>query len=258
MRITLDSNNAKQYNALTAVGVRFRVVMHFSAFRFLVFVCTAALCLTVGCRDDSGRGKGYNLLDTSKNTRRDTPRPPRVTPADDPARRVSDALQRAGDPEKRRASQQLIPYAVCLTVVAVVVGGLLYWQTRLRKRAEWELNDPMALVQELNFVHQLSEPEKKWMKELAERNALPNPLKIFVEPKFLLEAWEDISFNPERPMIRRLLSRLFEITVQGPGSDSAVSSNATTQAPGNVNPSVNNLSASTFSEVGGSSVRSTG
>ena len=237
--------------------------MNSSAFRFFVFACVAILCLTTGCRDDSARGKGYNLLDTSKNTRRDPPRPPRVTPADDPTKRIAEAIrQQAGDPEKRRASQQLIPYAVCLTVVAVVVGGLLYWQTRLRKRAEWELNDPMALVQELNFVHQLSEPEKKLMKELAERNALPNPLKIFVEPKFLLEAWEDISLNPERPLVRRLLARLFEITVQGSETDSAVSPNTTIQGSGTVNLavgnfSVGNLSVGSPSNVSGSSAGST-
>ena len=237
--------------------------MNSSAFRFFVFGCVAALCLTVGCRDDSARGKGYNLLDTSKNTRRDTPRPPRVTPADDPSRRVSEALQRAGDPEKRNIGRTMTPYAVFLAAAATVIVGLLYWQQRRRKRAEWELNDPMALVQELYFVHQLSEPEKNLMKELAEQNALPNPLKLFVEPKFLLEAWEDIALAPERPLVRRLLSRLFEITVQGAGTDSAVGSNVTTLGSGNVSPSAGNLSARPLSDVrnssaGGSSAQSTG
>ena len=186
--------------------------MNVSAFRFVVFVCIAALCLMVGCRESTG--KGINLLDMSKN-KRDTPKReiPRV--ADDSAKRITEALRQAGDHEKKGTAQAFAVFSLILVGVSAVVGGLLYWQMRLRKRAEWALNDPMALVLELNFVHQLSEQEKRFMKDLSDRNALTSPLQLFVEPKFLLEAWTDDSSDSERSTVQHLLSKLFELTPEG-------------------------------------------
>ena len=73
----------------------------------------------------------------------------------------------------------------------------------------------MALVKELSVVHKLTEQEKKLMQEVSNRNALPSPLQLFVEPKFLLEAREDDSFIAAQPAVRRLLSKLFDIGAEG-------------------------------------------
>ena len=103
-------------------------------------------------------------------------------------------------------------YGMFFVVVAIVVGCLIYWQVLSQKKMDWEMNDPKALVQELNYVHQLSEQEKHVMQELSDKNALPSPLKLFVEPDFLLKALESDSFTPARSTVRQLLSKLFDIT----------------------------------------------
>jgi len=105
-------------------------------------------------------------------------------------------------------------YGFFFAFVAVVIAGLVYWQVWKRKKTEWEVNDPMALVKELNFVHQLSEQEKQLMRELSENNSLPSPLKLFVEPKFLLDALESDTFFDVQPSVRQLLSKLFGITTE--------------------------------------------
>ena len=192
--------------------------MNFSAFRFFLFACVAALCLTLGCRDDSSQAQNerINIFSrrNSSSPKKDTPRA-----TDDSARRITEALRSATDHEKKGTFKATVVFGCILAGVGGVVGGLLYWQFRMRKRVEWELNDPMALVKELTFVHQLSEQEKNLMQNLADRNALSSPLNLFVEPKFLLEAWEDIAPDLERPLVRRLLSKLFEITVEDADSD---------------------------------------
>ena len=140
-------------------------------------------------------------------------------------------LQNAGDPEKRGAGRYGVMYYILLFgVLTVLIAGLVYWQRLRREQMEWALSNPMALVGELSFVHKLSEQEKKLMLEVSNRNALPSPLQLFVEPKFLLEAWEDDSFVSVQPVVRRLLSKLFDIVTEG-GENTAMLSgmNSVTQ-----------------------------
>ena len=187
--------------------------MNCSAFRIFVFVCVVALCLSIGCREEKKEGN-INIFErksTNTDRRREVQRSD-----DDQLRRVTEALQRTTDPEKRKESITLMPYVILLSAAAVIVAGLVYWKVLRQKWAAWELNDPMALVQELNYVHQLSEQEKRFMQDLSGKNMLSSPLKLFVEPKFLLEAWEDDSLDSNvRPSVRCLLSKLFEITPEG-------------------------------------------
>ena len=187
--------------------------MNFSAFRLLLFMCIVILCLPCGCREKSPKsGEGINIFDMPRTSKRDNQR---SAENDASARRITEAVRQAADHEKKGTSKAIVVFGIIVAAVAAVAGGLVYWKIWHQKQIEWELNDPMALVKELNFVHQLSEQEKKLMQELAERNALPSPLKLFVEPKLLLEAWEDITFDPERPLVQHLLSKLFEITPEG-------------------------------------------
>jgi hypothetical protein len=136
--------------------------------------------------------------------------------------KITQGMRQAVDHEKKGTSRAALYYGIFFVGMAVIIGGLVYFQIWRRKQTEWELNDPMALVKELDWVHQLSDPEKRFMQELSTKYALPSPLKLFVEPKYLLEAMESDSFISARSLVRRLLSKLFDITPEGntatPGS----------------------------------------
>jgi len=131
------------------------------------------------------------------------------------ARRIEKAFQNSIDPEAKETGRTALYFAALLAGVAVIVAGYFYCKAWLQRREEWALNDPMALVQELNTVHQLSEQEKRLMQELSTKNSLASPLKLFVEPKFLLECRDNDSFAFSRPTARALLSKLFDITSEG-------------------------------------------
>ena len=194
-----------------------------NSLRFFVFVGAVALCLVTGCSDNSSQSKkkGFNLLNPDKS-KSNTERIPRKVDSDY-ARQITQALQQAGDPDKKDPGGALMHYGMFLGVLAVVVAGIVFWQIWRRKRAEWEVNDPMALVRELYLIHQLSDKEKRLMQEIATKNSLPSPLKLFVEPKFLLDAWETDPSSSSRLTMRMLLSQLFDIALEGRES-SAVSS----------------------------------
>jgi hypothetical protein len=187
-----------------------------SALRFLVFVCVAALCLTNGCRNSSSQEsqeKKINLFNMKRNS---APGPDISRQEDERTRRILQGFRDAGNPDVKREGlgQALWHSTLLLAVIAVVIAGLFYWQKWQEKRMEWEVNDPMALVHELNFVHQISEPDKRLMQELSKKNAMSSPLKLFIEPKFLLAAWDDDSFISSRSSVERLLSKLFDITTE--------------------------------------------
>jgi hypothetical protein len=95
-----------------------------------------------------------------------------------------------------------------------LISGLIYWRLHIRRRLEREISDPLFLVQELNNAHQISPQEKRLMLDLAADNALPNPLTLFVEPRFFLDAREKASYASSREIIESLLLRLFSIEVK--------------------------------------------
>jgi len=130
---------------------------------------------------------------------------------DDRIKRIGNSFQKGLSGDKPQQNQMLVNLAIFLGVAAMMISGFLGWQLWRRKRMERMLNDPMFLVHELNSAHQLSEPEKRLMKELSEKNSLPTPLKVFVEPKFLLDAWDNDTFTASQPILQQLLSKLFDI-----------------------------------------------
>jgi hypothetical protein len=184
--------------------------------RFLVFPCVVALCLTTGCRDSSSQAPEKTRLNVFDLKRSTGPKQDVQRQETERERRILQGLQRAGDPEAKKIGffQALWHSTLLLAVTAVVIAGLVYWHTWRKKRAEWEVNDPMALVKELVFVHQLSEPEKRLMQELTKKNALSSPLNLFVEPKYLLAAWDDDSLDSSRSSIHSLLLRLFDTATE--------------------------------------------
>jgi len=152
-----------------------------------------------------------NLFDRNPNTpRREIPWEAQRTSSED-MQRTSRSFQRAFDSDPRQTRREFLYYGIFLLVTAIGVAGFLGWQVWQRKRTERELNDPMFLIYELNSIHQLSEQEKRLMQELSERNSLPSPLKLFVEPKFLLDACESETFASYQTTARQLLSKLFDI-----------------------------------------------
>jgi len=195
-----------------------RLAFQRTGVHFLVLACAIpALCLIAGCSKDSpqsAKKEGYNLLRPDRSnttpTRRDIQRPA----SNERIERLAKELQKEFSPSVEQTSRDFLYFGTFLAGVVLISVALVYWQLWKRNRAEWELNDPMALLKELNYVHQLSDAEKRFMQELSELNTLPTPLKLFVEPKFLLEAWENDTHVTARSSVRRLLSKLFDITVE--------------------------------------------
>ena len=180
----------------------------FSLSLFL-FVCLGAALSLPAVPLKSAQTQSINLFDMSKN--KDVPRQEEHRIGDEESvQRVKELFQ-AIDPTKRKGSQETWHFVVFLGGLAVIAAGLFYWQQWQRKRVERELNDPLFLVYELNTAHQLSDQEKRLMQELSEKHSLPTPLTLFVEPKFLLDAWENETFASSQPTVQKLLSKLFNI-----------------------------------------------
>jgi len=191
------------------------------AFRFFVFVCFGTMLSLPAFLLESvqAQEKKVNIFER-RNTnvpKRDAPR----TVDNEQINRVSRSLQKAFDSDPQRTSQTFLYFGTFLGGLAILSAGLVYWQMWRQKRMERELNDPMFLVYELSSAHQLSEQEKRVMQALSEKNSLPTPLKLFVEPRYLLDAWESDTFASSHREIRLLLSKLFDIIKEG-GENSTV------------------------------------
>jgi hypothetical protein len=181
---------------------------------FITVFVTASLCLAVAEIAFAQEKENWNMFNRKRTTNAPPPKIQRqVENRNIP---VVIGLQNAADPEKREAGRYgKVYYVLFFGAFTVLVVGLVYWQQLRRKQMEWALNNPMALVKELSFVHKLTEQEKRLLQEVSNRNALSSPLQLFVEPKFLLDAWEDDSFVSAQPVVRRLLSKLFDIATEG-------------------------------------------
>ena len=198
--------------------------MKFSTFCIFIFAgfLSAACCFP----------SNLSAQDTSpnKNFLKGNPRAPKQEiqrNASDDARRAFRSISQALDQSTKQSGKAFLYYCAGFTVLAIIIAALVYWQILKRKQLERELNDPKCLVRELNLAHQLSEPEKRFMQELSAQHALPTPLTLFVEPKFLMDAWENDAYTSSRPTVRRLLSKLFEISVgAGESSSFLIKSNA--------------------------------
>ena len=182
--------------------------------RFVIFVAMLlTLCLLPGCLQRPGGGEGRNLFDQSTPTPRREIQPRRVETAPHP---VVQGMRQAGDPGNNNNNLRALQlFGTFFAIVLVLVGGFACWQIWKRKRLEWEMDDPQALVWELILAHQFSEQEKRLVMEIADKNELPTALKLFVEPKFLLEALKNDAFDAEQPAVRQLLSKLFDMSADG-------------------------------------------
>ena len=168
-------------------------------------------CLPTLPSESAQAQESFNLWDRSNNNRNIPRREPQPRITDEEyANRIANSFQGEMD-TARDQSRTLLNYGIFLGIAGVIIAGFVCWQIWRQKNMAREFDDPMFLVQELNSVHQLSEPEKRVMRELSEKHLLPTPLKLFVEPKFLLDAWENETFASSQPTVQRLLSKLFDI-----------------------------------------------
>ena len=154
--------------------------------------------------------RSINIFDKSNRSTIRREVPVQQTESED-LNRVSASLRRAFDPEAGQQSRLLLHYGIFLGIVAVMAGGFFVWKIWRQHRLVREMTDPAFLLSELNAVHRLSEQEKRLLQELAEQFSLASPLNLFVEPKFLLDAWNSETFSSSQPTIRQLLSKLFDI-----------------------------------------------
>ncbi|MDR0327567.1 MAG: hypothetical protein LBI05_04650 [Planctomycetaceae bacterium] len=190
---------------------------------FVSVFAVAVLCLTVAETVSAQDREKINVFDRKKSNTPSREAPPRRVVLDGQQHPVIVGIQNAADPEKRTAGQNRpLYYVLVFVVVPVLIAGIFYWRLLRQKRIERELNDPMFLFNELIFVHQLSVQEKSLIQKISDRNALTTPLQLFVEPSFLLEAWKDDSFVSSQPLVRRLLSKLFDMNTEG-GESSTMS-----------------------------------
>ena len=180
-----------------------------SALRFFVIVCFGTMfCLPMVPVESVLAQERVNIFDNNRHIfQREAPR----TADSERARQISDSFRLEFAPDPQRQGRVLMNYGIFLSIVTVIIASFIAWQVWARKRAERTLHDPMFLVYELNSAHQLSEQEKRLMLELSEKNLLSTPLKLFIEPKYLLDAWENEIFASSQPTVRVLLSKLFDI-----------------------------------------------
>ena len=187
--------------------------MDFSIFRLFVFVCFGGtLCIPAvlleSVQAQENESRNINVWD--RNNRNTIPREGRVGD-EEWARRLSASFQKDFDPETKQQGQVLKNYGIFIGIVVVIVGSFVGWQMWRQNLRIKEVSDPSFLVNELISAHQLSEQEKRLMQELSEKNSLSSPLKLFVEPKYLLDAWQSGTFASSQSTIRQLLSKLFDI-----------------------------------------------
>ena len=190
--------------------------MNFPTSRFFPFLYLATvLCLTTTLSESvqaqEGGNRRINVFDsTNRNTiRREVPV---QRPENEEMDKISRSLQKAFVTETGQKGRLLLYYGIFLGIVAVLVAGFVGWQMWKKRRKVKELTDPMFLVSELNSAHQLSNQERRLMQEVSEQHSLSSPLKLFVEPEYLLDAWSSETFATARPTIQQLLTKLFDIS----------------------------------------------
>ena len=186
--------------------------MKSSAFRLCVLICIGTLSCSPTTSPERARdAERVNLFDKSDKNRPLFWRSPQQVTDQELADRIAKAFQQDMNSSAQQQGQTLLNYGIFLGIAAVIGAGLVYWQMWSHKRKERELSDPAFLVNELFSAHQLSEQEKRLMRELSEKNSLATPLKLFIEPKFLLDAWESDAFASSQSEVQQLLSKLFDI-----------------------------------------------
>ncbi len=105
-----------------------------------------------------------------------------------------------------RASQGLVTVLAVATVVIVALW-LLSRFTRLRENRH--KHSPKLLLKELTRAHRLSGRSIRLMKQVAADAKLENPLRLFVDPKWLEAAQTSDRFRSRQQELASLRVKLF-------------------------------------------------
>lgn len=105
-----------------------------------------------------------------------------------------------------RASQGLLTVLAVATVVVV----LLWLLSRiLRLREDRNRHSPRLLLKELTRAHRLSGRSVRLLKQVANEAKLENPLRLFIESKWLELARTKRAFRGREKELTRLRTQLF-------------------------------------------------
>ncbi|MDR1052844.1 MAG: hypothetical protein LBL39_01605, partial [Planctomycetaceae bacterium] len=99
--------------------------------------------------------------------------------------------------------------AAVIGLIALIVLGVLL-ERYLMYRMKMTADSPSALFIELCAAHQLTRMERLLVERVAELADIDDPLPVFVEPKYLADAIDNLNFRNSRQMIEYLLTKLFE------------------------------------------------
>ncbi|MGL4943108.1 MAG: hypothetical protein ACRC46_07950 [Thermoguttaceae bacterium] len=146
----------------------------------------------------------------------DVPRVPSYAQAkpDTPrSRSFFNTFRRRFDPNR---PVEVLPYITPILVVAgligvVMIGVIAYNNLVLRYTKKNGFDSPKRLFDELCMLHEILRSERQFLKLFAETRGLPDPLTLFVEPKFFLDAQQNPDFSRHRVMLEGLLIKMFGI-----------------------------------------------
>jgi hypothetical protein len=186
----------------------------------IVFVITV-LCISTASynsRSVAQDNQRINIFD-KKNKSTESKKQQKLQQNDSEAvRQMAQSLEKVFyDGDVQRKSRIILYYGVFFLGLGLLIVGVAYWQFRIRRHTELAVSDPNYLVKELNAAHQLTRDEIGIMRKIAEENALPNVLDLFVEPKLLLDILDNGRYKPYRPVVRVLLDKLFGIETKPSG-----------------------------------------
>ncbi|MDR1291105.1 MAG: hypothetical protein LBK06_07890 [Planctomycetaceae bacterium] len=175
---------------------------------YRLFVLVILLVIVCGsCSEQSDSKNSINFFQPDKSrieqyrnrTTRGTARPDVGT--------MSKSMQ---DRKYENDNETLFGYLTAVIgLIALIVLGVLL-ERYLMYRMKVTADSPSALFIELCAAHQLTRMERLLVERVAEAADINDPLPVFMEPKYLADAIDNLNFKNSRQMIEYLLTKLFE------------------------------------------------
>ncbi|MDR1479677.1 MAG: hypothetical protein LBJ00_12150 [Planctomycetaceae bacterium] len=174
-------------------------------FGFLLTLVIVLFCVSCSRQSDSG-GSGVNIFRPNSSRIEQYNRPAKGTQRPE----INSMSQSMKNMKYENDNETLFGYlAAVIGFIALIVLGVLF-ERYLVYRMKVTADSPAALFVELCSAHQLTRMERNLVERVAEAADINDPLPIFVEPQYLLDAIENVNFRNYRQMIEYLLTKLFE------------------------------------------------
>jgi hypothetical protein len=121
-------------------------------------------------------------------------------------------LAAASDPSTEASFDwaPLVWGAAAVLAVVTIAAALLVQRMREAARK----NSPAVLFSELCRAHKLDRPQRTLLKQVAQRQKLPDSARVFTEPQWLLQAQADGAFRSRAGQLQALCQMLFEKSEQ--------------------------------------------